>query len=147
MVLCSHPVQYMAPVLRRMAQHSQVDLRVVYCSLRGAKAAYDPEFTATVKWDTPVLEGYEWTEIPNQGSGSESFFALCTFGFWNLIRHGQFDAIICLTGYIRASFWIAFFAARTAGSAFLFGTGANSLAPRDARSWEILAQRFLWPHL
>jgi glycosyltransferase involved in cell wall biosynthesis len=147
MVLCSHPVQYMAPVLRRMAQHPQVDLRVVYCSLRGAKAAYDPEFTATVKWDIPVLEGYEWTEIPNQGSGSESFFGLCNFGIWNLIRHGQFDAIICLTGYIRASFWIAFFAARTAGSAFLFGTDANSLAPRDARSWKILAKRFLWPHL
>jgi hypothetical protein len=94
-----------------MAQHPRVDLRVGYCSLRGAKATYDPEFTATVKWDIPLLEGYEWTEIPNQGSDSESFFGLCNFGVWNLVRDGQFDAIICLTGYIRASFWIAFFAA------------------------------------
>jgi glycosyltransferase involved in cell wall biosynthesis len=137
----------MSPVLRRMAQHPQVDLRVGYCSLRGAKATYDPEFNATLKWDVPLLEGYEWTEIPNLGSGSESFFGLCNFGVWNLIRHGKFDAIVCLTGYIRASFWIAFFAARTVGAAFLFGTDANSLAPRDSRSWKIFVKKFLWPRL
>jgi len=130
-----------------MAQHPQVDLRVGYCSLRGAKATYDPEFAATVEWDVPLLEGYEWTEIPNQGSGSESFFGLCNFGIWKLIRHGQFDAIICLTGYIRASFWIAFFAARATGTAFLFGTDANSLAPRDSRSWKVIAKKLFWPRL
>ena len=147
LVLCSHPVQYMSPVLRRMAQHPQVDLLVGYCTLRGAEATYDPDFAATLKWDVPLLEGYEWTEIPNQGSGSESFFGLCNFGVWNLIRHGQFDAIVCLTGYIRASFWIAFFAARSVGAAFLFGTDANSLAPRDSRSWKIYTKKFLWPRL
>jgi glycosyltransferase involved in cell wall biosynthesis len=137
----------MSPILRRMAQHPRVDLTVGYCSLRGVKATYDPEFTATIKWDVPLLEGYEWTEIPNQGSGSEAFFGLFNLGIWNLIRHGQFDAIICLTGYIRASFWIAFFAARSAGTAFLFGTDANSLAPRDSRSWKIFVKKFLWPRL
>jgi glycosyltransferase involved in cell wall biosynthesis len=147
LVLCSHPVQYMSPVLRRMAQHPQLELRVGYCSLRGAEATYDREFAATVKWDIPLLEGYEWTEISNQGSGSESFFGLCNFGVWNLIRRGQFDAIICLTGYIRASFWIAFLAARTSGTAFLFGTDANSLAPRDSRSWKIFVKKLIWPHL
>lgn len=147
LILCSHPVQYMSPVLRYMAKHPQIELLVGYCSLRGAEATYDPEFTATVKWDVPLLEGYEWTEIPNQGSGSESFFGLCNFGVWNLIRHGQFDAIVCLTGYIRASFWITFFAARTVGTAFLFGTDANSFAPRDSRSWKILIKKFFWPRL
>ena len=146
-ILCSHPVQYMSPILRRMAQHPRVDLTVGYCSLRGAKATYDPEFNTTIKWDIPLLEGYEWTEIPNQGSGSEAFFGLINLGIWNLIRQGQFDAIICLTGYIRASFWIAFFAARSAGTAFLFGTDANSLAPRDSRSWKILVKKLLWPRL
>ena len=130
-----------------MAQHPQLDLRVGYCSLRGANATYDPEFNANIKWDIPLLEGYEWTEIPNLGSGSESFFGLFNIGIWNLIRHGRFDAIICLTGYIRASFWIAFFAARMYGSAFLFGTDANSLTPRDSRSWKIVVKKFLWPRL
>ena len=137
----------MSPVLRHMAQHPKLKLRVGYCSLRGAEAAYDTEFTVTVRWDVPLLEGYQWTEIPNQGSGSESFFGLCNFGLWSLIRRGEFDAIICLTGYIRASFWIAFLAARSVGTAFLFGTDANSLEPRDSHSWKIPVKKFLWPHL
>lgn len=130
-----------------MAQHPQLELRVGYCSLRGAQAAYDPEFGATIKWDIPLLEGYEWVEIPNRGSGSESFFGLCNLGIWRLIRAGQFDAVICHTGYMRASFWITFFAARMAGSAFLLGTDANTLASLHSRSWKRGVKKFLLPHI
>jgi len=147
LMICSHPVQYMAPLLRRMSQHLELDLCVGYCSLQGAKAAYDAEFNAFIKWDIPLLEGYQWLEIPNQGSGSESFFGLCNLGIWKLIRRGKFDAVICYTGYIRASFWLTFFAARMAGSAFLFGTDANTLARRDSRSWKIVVKKILWPRL
>ncbi len=147
LMLCSHPVQYMSPVLRRLTQHPQLELRVAYCSLRGAKAAYDPEFSRTVQWDIPLLEGYDWVEIANQGSGSESFFGLCNLGIWNLIRKGQFDAIICHTGYVRASFWIAFFAARLARAAFLFGTDANTLAARDSRSWKLFVKKLVLPRV
>ena len=56
----SHPVQYMAPLLRRMAQHPQLDLSVAYCTLRGAQPVLDPDFNTTVKWDIPLLEGYPW---------------------------------------------------------------------------------------
>jgi len=128
-----------------MSQHVELDLCVAYCSLQGAKATYDPEFNAIVKWDIPLLEGYRWLEIRNQGSGSGSFVGLCNL--WKLIRDGRFDAIICHSGYIRASFWLAFFAARTVGSAFLFGTDANSLVRHDSRSWKIVVKKILWPHL
>ena len=137
----------MSPVLRQMAKHPEVELQVGYCSLQGAKAGYDPEFAATVKWDVPLLEGYEWTEIRNQGSGSESFFGLCNFGLWSLIRGRRFDAVICHTGYLRASFWIAYFAARAVRAAFLFGTDANTLTPRDSRPWKILPKKLIWPRL
>jgi glycosyltransferase involved in cell wall biosynthesis len=130
-----------------MAQHPELDLTVGYCSLRGAEASFDPDFATSVKWDVPLLEGYSWIAIPNRGSGSESFFGLCNFGVWKLVRKGQFDAVICLTGYIRVSFWITFFATRMAGAAFLFGTDANTLAPRDSQSWKILAKKILWPRL
>ena len=135
----------MSPVLRHMSKHPELDLQVGYCSLQGANAAYDPEFAATVKWDIPLLEGYKWAEIHNQGSGSETFFGLCNFDLWNLIRNGDFDATICHTGYMRASFWIAFLAARMSGTAFLFGTDANTLAPRDSRPWKISVKKFLLP--
>jgi glycosyltransferase involved in cell wall biosynthesis len=68
-------------------------------------------------------------------------------GLWKLVRKGHFDAVFCPTGYIRASFWITFFASKLSRSAFLFGTDATSLEPRDASHWKTLVKQFFWPLL
>jgi hypothetical protein len=112
LVVCAHPVQYMAPILRRLSHQREIELQVAYCSLRGAKPSHDPEFNAIVEWDVPLLDGYDWVELPNRGSGGEGFWGLTNPGLWNLISRGNFDAVLCFTGYVRASFWIAYFAAR-----------------------------------
>jgi len=147
LIICSHPVQYMSPLLRQMARHPRIDLQVAYCSLRGAHSSYDPDFATAVQWDVPLLDGYNWVEIPNIGTGAESFLGLCNPGLWRIIRRNNFDAVFCHTGYLKASFWIAFLAARLSGSVFLFGTDANSLSPRDSRSWKVALKKFLWPRL
>jgi glycosyltransferase involved in cell wall biosynthesis len=147
LAIATHPVQYMAPIFRRMAAHSGFDLHVAYCSLRGAEAAHDPEFGATVQWDVPLLEGYSWTHIPNRGSGDESFFGLRNPGLAKLIRDGNYDAVLCFVGYVRATFWIAWRAAKSSKSAFLFGTDTNTLAPRDGRRWKSAVKKILWPRL
>jgi len=143
----SHPVQYMAPLLRRMTRHPQLDLKVAYCTLRGVKPAHDPEFNTTVQWDVPLLEGYDWVEVPNRGSGSESFFGLYNPGLWKLIRKGKFDAILIYTGYPHASFWIAYFASKLSRAAFLFGTDATTLVPMVGPKWKRHIKRFAWPIL
>ncbi len=137
----------MSPLLRRMAQHRQIDLQVAYCCLRGAHSAYDPDFATAIQWDVPLLDGYNWVEIPNIGTGAESFLGLCNPGLWRLIRRNNFDAVLCHTGYLKASFWIAFLASRLSGSVFLFGTDANCLAPRDSLSWKVTFKKALWPRL
>jgi glycosyltransferase involved in cell wall biosynthesis len=147
LAIASHPVQYAVPIFRRMSQDPRLDFHVAYCTLRGADAAHDLEFGTTVKWDVPLLDGYVWTEVKNKGSGGESFFGLCNPGIWKLIRSGEFDAVLCYTGYLRASFWIAYLAAKFSGTAFLFGTDATSLTPRDGRSWKIHIKKLLWPSL
>src|SRR6266403_986674 len=147
LAVASHPVQYMAPIFRRMAAEPQLDLHVAYCSLRGAEAAIDPDFATSVKWDVPLLQGYSWTAIPNKGSGQESFWGLNNPGLSKLIRDGKFDAVLCFVGYVRASFWIARRAAKTAGAAFLFGTDAHSLAPRDGKAWKVAFKKAFWPFL
>jgi glycosyltransferase involved in cell wall biosynthesis len=137
----------MAPLFRRMAAEPQFILQVAYCSLRGAEAAIDPDFATSVKWDVPLLEGYSWTAIPNRGSGKESFWGLNNPGLSKLIRDGKFDAVLCFVGYVRASFWIAGRAAKASGAAFLFGTDAHSLAPRDGKAWKVLFKKAFWPFL
>src|SRR5215813_123652 len=147
LAVASHPVQYMAPIFRRMAKHPRVELRVAYCSLRGAEAAHDPEFGREVKWDVPLLDGYEWTHVPNNGPERESFFGMNNPGLRELIRDGRFDAVLCYTGYMRASFWIAWRAAKQAGAAFLFGTDASSLEARDGKAWKVVVKKLMWPRL
>jgi glycosyltransferase involved in cell wall biosynthesis len=147
LAVAAHPVQYMAPIFRRMATHPGFDLRVAYCSLRGAEAGHDPEFGATVQWDVPLLEGYSWSHVPNRGSGEESFFGLRNPGLSKLIREGNYDALLCFVGYVRATFWIACRAAKSSRTAFLFGTDTNTLTPRDGRGWKSTVKKILWPRL
>jgi glycosyltransferase involved in cell wall biosynthesis len=147
LAIAAHPVQYMAPIFRRMAGEPQIDLHVAYCSLRGAEPAIDLDFATSVKWDVPLLQGYSWTAIPNEGSGEDSFWGLNNPGLTKLIRDGKFDAALCFVGYVRASFWIARRAAKASHAAFLFGTDAHSLAPRDGKAWKVAFKKALWPLL
>jgi glycosyltransferase involved in cell wall biosynthesis len=147
LAVASHPVQYMSPIFRRLAAREDLDLHVAYCSLRGAEAALDPDFGATVQWDVPLLDGYAWSHVPNRGSGADSFFGLRNPAIWKLIREGKYDAVLCFTGYVFTTFWIAFFAAKLSRTAFLFGTDATTLAPRDTRAWKVSLKKILWPRL
>jgi glycosyltransferase involved in cell wall biosynthesis len=55
--------------------------------------------------------------------------------------------VICYVGYVRASFWIARRAAKASGAAFIFGTDAHSLAPRDGKKWKASIKKLFWPFL
>ncbi|MBS1840394.1 MAG: glycosyltransferase family 4 protein [Acidobacteria bacterium] len=145
LAVASHPVQYMAPIFRRLAAHPRVELRVAYCSMRGAEGGIDPEFGTEVKWDVPLLDGYDWVDVPNVGSGKESFWGLNNPGLKELIRGGEFDAVLCFVGYVRATFWIARKASKKARAAFLFGTDSTTLAPRDGKTWKKWVKRIVWP--
>jgi len=147
LAVATHPVQYMAPIFRRMAAHPGFDLHVGYCSLRGAEAAHDQEFGATVQWDVPLLEGYSWSHFPNSGSGAETFLGLRNPGLSKLIRDEKYDAVLCFVSYLRATFWIACRAAKSSNTAFLFGADANTLTPRDGRMWKRTIKKILWPRL
>ncbi len=149
LMLCSHPTQYSSPMWRRMAGDSRLDLLVAYCSLKGAQAHIDPDFGVEVTWDVPLLDGYQWTKIPNASSKwiSRGFLSLLNPGVWKLIREGQFDAVLVFTGYMCATFWIALIAAKLAGIPILYGADATALRPLDGRGWKAPVKKVLWPRL
>ena len=147
LAVATHPVQYMAPIFRRMSANPALDLHVAYCTLRGAEAGHDPEFDANIQWDVPLLDGYSWSLVPNRGSGGQSFFGLLNPGLWKLIRGGNFEAVLDFTGYLNVTFWIACLAAKFSKTAFLFGTDATTLTPRDGRAWKTALKKILWPCL
>jgi glycosyltransferase involved in cell wall biosynthesis len=56
--LVSHPIQYQAPLLRRIAQDPEIDLTVLFGSDFSVRGYKDHGFGVEVSWDTPLLEGY-----------------------------------------------------------------------------------------
>jgi glycosyltransferase involved in cell wall biosynthesis len=147
LAVATHPVQYMAPIFRRMSGNPALELHVAYCTLRGAEAGHDPEFGTDIQWDVPLLDGYSWSQIPNRGSGGASFFSLFHPELWKLVGEGNFDAVLCFTGYRNATFWIACIAAKFSKTAFLFGTDATTLMSRDGRAWKSKLKKIFWPRL
>ena len=56
--LISHPIQYNSPLFKKMADHPQIDLTVLYCSDESVRVMKDRDFGREVKWDIDLLEGY-----------------------------------------------------------------------------------------
>jgi glycosyltransferase involved in cell wall biosynthesis len=145
LLLCTHPVQYASPVLRKMAQHPRLEIDVAYCSMHGAEGGVDPDFGREVKWDVPLLDGYPWKQIPNRSlrPGLGRFFGLFNPGLWRTVTRGHYDAVVLYTGYMYASFWITLAAAKASGAAVIFGTDASSIQPRDGSNWKRRVKPFI----
>ena len=62
--LVSHPIQYQAPLLRRIAQEPGIDLHVLFGSDFSVRGYRDEGFGAEVAWDVPLLEGYSSEFLP-----------------------------------------------------------------------------------
>src|SRR5207244_3668725 len=145
--VCTHPVQYAAPMFRRMAHDHRLEILVAYCSLEGAETYLDGEFGVSFAWDVPLLDDYRWICLPNwsRRPGLGHAWGLFNPGLWNLVRTDMPDAVILLTGYRYVSFWIALAAAKVRGIPVIFGTDASELVARDGRRWKSSVKRCLWP--
>ena len=102
-ICLSHPIQYLSPLLKEMA--NEFDLKVYYFSDSSIKGAYDNGFGKKIKWDIPLLEGYDYEFIKNYSfskSISNGFFQLINPG---LIRHLIKDAspVIMINGWSYSS--------------------------------------------
>ena len=63
--LVSHPIQYQAPLLRRISQEPDIDLTVFFASNFSVREYVDKGFGVGVKWDVPLLDGYRHEFLPS----------------------------------------------------------------------------------
>ncbi|HTX76844.1 MAG TPA: glycosyltransferase family 4 protein [Terracidiphilus sp.] len=73
--LVSHPIQYQAPLLRRIAQERDIELTVFFGSDFSVRGYRDEGFGVGVKWDIPLLEGYQHVFLPRLRDGNDVSFA------------------------------------------------------------------------
>jgi glycosyltransferase involved in cell wall biosynthesis len=107
----SHPIQYQAPLLRRIAQEPDIDLKVFFSSDLSVQGYMDPGFGVSVQWDVPLLDGYNHEFLPVLRKGKQlSFFHPINSGIKHALRTQGFDAV-WTHGYSTATTLRAIFAA------------------------------------
>ena len=118
-IVVTHPIQYFAPLFKRLAQRSEVELTVLYSSLMGAEPYHDPGFGMTLSWDIPLLEGYQYKILRNYGPGKiASRLSFLSPGVISEIGGGRHDIVIVF-GWNLLTYWMAFASARLAGIPFM----------------------------
>jgi glycosyltransferase involved in cell wall biosynthesis len=117
--LVTHPIQYQAPLLRRVAADPDIDLHVFFGSDFSVKRHVDGGFGQVIEWDVPLLDGYAHSFLPLRGwalpAGRDpSFRRPWNGGLAAELRRDRFDAL-WVHGYHRLSHLEAMAIARARG--------------------------------
>jgi len=96
--LVSHPIQYQAPLLRRIAEETDIDLTVFFGSDFSVRGYRDAGFGVGIKWDVPLLDGYKHEFLPKlRDRGNASFASPVNYGLVRRLRgeggNPAFDAL------------------------------------------------------
>ena len=118
-MVVSHPIQYHAPLYRRLAQSDVLGLQVHFLSRHGIAESYDPGFGQAVRFDVPLTEGFDHTWHRNLGPASQPS------RFWGQV-HPQIlggrvltGDVILMHGYAQASMWMVAADARRRGVPYM----------------------------
>jgi glycosyltransferase involved in cell wall biosynthesis len=113
--LVTHPIQYQAPLLRRIAAEPGIDLTVFFCSDFSLKSFLDPRFGKIIAWDVPLVGGYRHEILPALGRRDRvSFWRPFNYGLARRLRQGKFD-VLWVHGYNRWFHWLAMAWAKICG--------------------------------
>ncbi len=135
----SHPIQYQAPLFRRLAGTDGVELRVFFGSDQGLKPYRDVDFNREVRWDIPLTDGFahEFDRNLSPRPGSEAFFGLVNPMMVPRLLLWKPDVVI-VHGYAHWTQQAVMPACRAAGIPVLLRGESNLLASRDA--WKRVAK-------
>jgi glycosyltransferase involved in cell wall biosynthesis len=146
-ILTSHPIQYQVPFFRKLAAQPQIELTVFFCSDWGLNTYHDEGFGQMVKWDVPLLGGYQFELLPNVNPKPNltRFWGLINPAVVERLRRGNF-AGVWVHGWARLTDWLAIVTAVAFGIPVLLRAETNlltTLPPWKARlKRAILTQLF-----
>jgi glycosyltransferase involved in cell wall biosynthesis len=92
--LVSHPIQYQAPLLRRVAAEPGIALTVLFLSDMSTRGYPDPGFGTTVEWDVDLLGGFCHEFLPALGpTSSVTRWRPWSTGLSRTLTRDRFDAL------------------------------------------------------
>jgi glycosyltransferase involved in cell wall biosynthesis len=117
--LVSHPIQYQAPMLRRIAREPDIDLTVFFGSDFSVRDYKDEGFGVGVKWDVPLLDGYRHEFLPVlRDNSNPGTLSPLNYGIFSRLRGNTDTAgfdVLWVHGYSSANAMQAMLAAKALG--------------------------------
>ena len=143
-IIATHPIQYQAPVWRILAQMPELDVHVYYGSDLSVQGYKDPGFGIDVKWDVPLMTGYDYTFL-STSHGKVPLSGMFSLHASGLKKHlGQFQPDCALVTAYLPAFWLEVIGIlRYMRIPILFRAEATDVAisrqlfKRTARSWTL----------
>ncbi len=95
-IITSHPIQYNAPMFALLAKSPIIAPRVFYTWSQSRETLFDKDFGQQIKWDIPLLEGYdhEFVENISGNPGPGSFKGIVCPGLNKAVEQWGADAIL-----------------------------------------------------
>src|SRR5271168_109452 len=117
--LVSHPIQYQAPLLQRIAQEPDIDLTVFFGSDFSVRGYKDEGFGVGVEWDVPLLDGYRHDFLPTiRDDANPGAMSPLNYGIFSRLRGSKgaagFD-VLWVHGYSSLNSMQAMLAAKALG--------------------------------
>ncbi|HVG27474.1 MAG TPA: hypothetical protein VM865_07700, partial [Acidobacteriaceae bacterium] len=145
--LVSHPIQYQAPLLRRIAAEPGIDLTVLFGSDFSVRGYKDEGFGVEVAWDVPLLSGYRSEFLrPWRDTGGVSPSSPISRGLFRRLRNPDgspaFDAL-WVHGYASVNAMAGILSANALGIPVLL-RAESWLADRARSGPKLLAKQLFF---
>lgn len=146
----SHPIQYQAPLLRRIAQERDIALTVLYGSDFSVRGYKDHGFGVDVSWDVPLLDGYTSEFLPAlRDTGTVSATSPISRGLHRRLMNTDgspaFDAL-WVHGYASVNALQAMLAAKRLGIPVLL-RAEGWLGDRERSAWKLAIKQLFFAAL
>ncbi len=133
-IVASHPIQYYAPLFQRIAQESDLNIKVFYLWDFGITNQIDRGFQQSLKWDISLLDGYEFEFVSNtsKDKGTHHLFGLQNPTLTNQVLEFNPDAILLTVSYNYISIYRFLWQLRNHNIPIIFrGDSHRILAKQD----------------
>ncbi len=140
--LATHPIQYQAPLLRRIAKEPDIHLKAFFASDVSIGSFRDSGFNTTIRWDIPLLDGYDYEFLPAMDSIHHvSTLRPFSRGLGKRLRSGQFE-VLWVHGYARPQHCLSMIAAKRLGMKVLLRDDATPISCERGNTKLIMKRAF-----
>ena len=108
-IFMTHPIQYQIGLLQNLSLNNYLTYEVNFYWNFGIDKSFDNQFNTDIKWDFPLLDGYNSVFLKNYSlKKSTNFWGCINPGVIYKVLFNKYDGII-IFGWYQLSNWLVIF--------------------------------------